>query len=191
MTFSRYYLIRSLDETSSETINESSEFDVRKFIHDNKKIATLKKHIAYFSKKHPHARNCDLEDSIIAAFSEILNKKPTNERTANRILQKKVKDSLSEILKKGRDSRKNLSCLKSLKSFSRKGVNLDEIIGKAKGILTGKEKKVLEMCTEGKSVRQIALDMKTSFPTVWRTLNKALDKVRVSNGMRGRYKDKR
>lgn len=191
MQFSRYYLIRSLEGSSSETINESSGFDVRKFVRDSRKGPSFKKHVDYFSKKHPHARNCDLEDSILTALSEISKKKPADERTAKRILQRKVKDSLSEILKKGKDSRKNLSCLKSIKSFSSKGMDLDDIIGRAKGILTGKEKKVLEMCAEGKSVRQIASDMKTSFPTVWRTLNRALDKLRVSSGMKGRYMDRR
>ncbi len=193
MKFSTYYLLKNLKLDENYTIFESVEtnFDVRKFIKNNKKNSVFQKHILNFSKKYPQVRNCDVEDAILEGLSDLIKLGPKNKSSANKMFRKNVEEKLNETIKKGKKTKKKLSCLNSVKSFSLKGINLDEIIGKAKSILTNKEKTVLELCASGHSVRQISKIMSVSFSTAWRILNKGLDKVRISHGMKSRYKDKR
>jgi predicted DNA-binding protein (UPF0251 family) len=194
MEFSMYYLKRSLDDLiNNEIISESVDidFDIKGFIRDCKKKAAMEKHVRDFSLKYPSARRCDVEDSISEALSKIAKDKPSNSKAATRALKKRVDAMLSEIQKKSKDAKRSISCLKSVKSFSLKGLDLNGIIGKAKGILTSSERTALELCSSGHSVREMGSITGVSFPTAWRTLNRALDKVRISHGMKSRHCDKR
>jgi len=194
MDFSMYYLKRSLEELlDAEILSESvgHDFDVREFVKNSKKNSVMEKYVLDFSLKHPSVRRCDVEDSIHEALSKLVRDKPAGSKEALRMLRTRVDELLSEVKKKGKDVKKKMSCLKSVKSFSSKGVDLGSIIGKARGILTSNEKTALELCSSGHSVREMGLIMKMSFPTAWRTLNKALDKVRISHGMKSRHRDKR
>lgn len=193
MKFSTYYLLKNFLNLEENTILESVEtkFDIRKFVIDNKKKHLFQKHVLNLSKKYPQVRNCDIEDSILESLSSLIKKKPKNKSSANKLFKKIVEENLNEIIKKGKKTKRKLSCLKSIKSFSLKGIDIDEIIGKAKGILTNKEKTTLQLCASGHSVRQISKIINVSFSTAWRILNKGLDKVRISHGMKSRYKDKR
>ena len=47
------------------------------------------------------------------------------------------------------------------------------------------------MCSQGKSVRSIGTELKMSSATAWRLLNSAIDKIRMSHGMRSRHMDRR
>lgn len=193
MEFSSYYLLRSLEDSLPELVSESagSDFDIKNFVRENRKSKTFKRHVLDFSGRHPQARNCDVEESVARALSDLAKKNPSGKSSAKRLFKKQVDDHLSQISKKSKDAKKKLSCLKSIKSFSSKGMDMEEIIGRAKSILTGKERMSLELCSSGHSVREMALIMKVSFPTAWRILNRAIDKVRVSHGMKSRHKDKR
>lgn len=199
MEFSAYYVYRNLedmlDEVGSEAglVSESASqtFEVKSFVADNRKGPAMEKHVKYFSLKYPTVRSCDVEDSLSEALAKLSKDNPRDAKSAIKTLRKYVDGILSEVKKKGKDVKKNVSCLKSIKSFSSKGVDLNSVIGKARGLLTSNEKIALELCSSGHSVREMGSIMKISFPTAWRTLNKALDKVRISHGMRSRHRDKR
>lgn len=197
MDFSTYYLQKSLaelfEDDDDDVLSESADqdFDVKKFVKKNKKKGAMEKHVLGFSLKYPSARRCDVEDSISEALSKLGKDKPTSESMAMKALRKRVDALLSEIQKKSRDAKKTISCLKSVKSLSLKGLDLGSVIGKAKGIMTSSERTALELCASGHSVRDMGSIMGISFPTAWRTLNRALDKVRISHGMKSRHCDKR
>ena len=194
MEFSKYYVLRSLEDALDGSLlseSVSDGFDVAKFVRDSRKKAAIKDHVLYFSRRHPHVRACDVEDAVLDAISSLSKEKPKDEAAARKKLRKRVDASLSETSKRVKDTRRKLSCLKSVKSFSSKGMDLEAVIGKAKGILSSNERMALDLCSSGHSVREMGSIMKISFPTAWRTLNRALDKVRISNGMKSRNRDRR
>ena len=98
---------------------------------------------------------------------------------------------LSEVNKKKKGIRKSLSCVQAVKRSLGSSQSVSEVIRRAEKSLTSQEKKVVTMCSEGKPVRKIAEEIGTSFPTAWRILNSALDKIRMSHGMRPRNLDLR
>lgn len=194
MEFSTYYLQRSLEDLlDEEVVLESAEadFDIKRFVKENRKKSAVEKHVQTFSLKYPTARRCDVEDSISEALGGLYKDKPASSKAAVKAFKKRVDALLSEIKKKGKETKRNISCLKSIKSFNSKGLDLNSVIGKAKGLLSSNERTALELCSSGHSVREMGSIMHVSFPTAWRILNRALDKVRISHGMKSRHRDKR
>lgn len=145
------------------------------------------KHLNHFIEEFPDAQHEDMEVAFRNAVKKVLKERPETEKSAEKIFKKAMKEGLSDLHRNKRRIKKNLSCVKLIKSTSNESVPL--MIKRAEKILTGKEKKVLGMCSQGKSVRSIAKDTDMSHPTVWRTLNSAIDKIRMSHGIRPRYKD--
>jgi DNA-binding CsgD family transcriptional regulator len=145
------------------------------------------RHLDHFIEKFPDAQHEDIEIAFRNALKKVLKKKPETKRHAEKIFKKAMEEGLSDLHKNKKQIKKNLSCVKLMKSAS--DDSIPSIIKRAEKILTGKERRVLGMCSQGKSVRSMAKDMNMSHPTVWRTLNSAIDKIRMSHGIRPRYKD--
>jgi predicted DNA-binding protein (UPF0251 family) len=193
MEFSTYYVLRNLEDSLPEDLlRESVDAGyAARFSKETRKKSSMLKLVNDYARKYPKVRRCDVEDAILDSLTQIIKRKPSDSSSAKRMLKKQINSFLSEISKKGKAAKRSLSCIRSIKSFSVKGMNIDEIIGKAKGILTANEKMALDLCSGGHSVRQMALIMKVSFATAWRILNRALDKVRISHGMKSRNRDRR
>lgn len=189
--FSRYYLRRILsDLPSPETISESvaQEFDYKDFVRKGRKKSAMAREVRRAADRHPSVQHCDIEDSVAEALREVSRRRPATEAAAKKIFKKHLDSLVSDAGKKKRAVRKNLSCIKSLKVS---GSEMEGLLRRAGGILTPNERKILGMCVEGKSVREIGTDMGVSFPTAWRMLNSAVDKIRISHGMKSRHKDRR
>jgi len=182
--FSVYYMRRMLEEDG--VLSESSDvFDAGSFVRKNRKKSSVEAHVRKFSEKYPSVQRCEVEDVVLKALKEVSKKKPGTEAAAKRLLKKQADSMLAKIKKA---SGKNLSCLKAIKSSSS---DLEGMIAKAGRILTANERKALDMCSKGSSVRKIGELMGLSFPTAWRILNLAIDKVRISHGMKSRHMDRR
>jgi DNA-directed RNA polymerase specialized sigma subunit len=184
--FSMYYIKRSLEDSVDSVLSESAEsFDFTSFVRKNRRKSELAKHVRRLSAKHPSVQNCDIEDAVLAALKEVSRKKPSSKSVATKIFNKSVSSTLSDLSKRSRKAKKGLSCLKSIKKSDSE---LSGLVAKAGKILTANERKVLDLCSEGRSVRKIGEEMGISFPTAWRILNSAIDKVRISHGMKSRKK---
>lgn len=185
-TFAQYFMENQLKE-SAELISESTLA-----AEDLSKRSALErhmrnKHLGHFIEMFPNVQYEDMDNAFRDAVRKVLKEKPDSQRSAEKKFAKAIKEGLSEIHKKKRHIKKSLSCVNFIKSPS--GESIPDIIKRAEKILTGKEKKVLGMCSQGKSVRSIAKETDMSHPTVWRTLNSGIDKIRMSHGIRPRYKD--
>lgn len=191
-SFARYFLEKELVvEESSLCESTQIQFVISKFIKNTAK--NLKdKYVSSFEQKYPNIQGKDIEEAFEEALGVIKKSKPKTESLAKKMLRKQMHQSLSDCRGK-KDVKKNLSCIGVIKSSFGSGVDdkrpVIELMKKANGTLTAKEKKVMELCTQGKSVRTIGLEMNMSFPTAWRVLNSAIDKVRIFHGMRSRHKD--
>ncbi|NBT57409.1 hypothetical protein EBT16_01355 [bacterium] len=187
-TFVQYFIenqLREADELISESTLASEDLSRKSSLERHMR----EKHLVRFIDKFPNVQHEDMENAFRDAVRKVLKEKPDSERSAEKIFAKSMEESLSEIPKRKRHIKKSLSCVKLIKSPS--GESIPDMIQRAEKILTGKEKKVLGMCSQGKSVRLIAKETGMSHPTVWRTLNSAIDKIRMSHGIRPRYKDVR
>ena len=125
---------------------------------------------------------------MVDALSDVRKAKPSDKESAERVFKKKLKSHLSKASGRKRGARKNLSCVKSIKVS---GEELKSLLRRADKILSSNERKVLELCSKGESVRSIGPNMGMSFATAWRTLNSAIDKIRISHGMKSRHMDRR
>jgi len=126
------------------------------------------KYIKKLYEKFPNVQYKDIEEAI--------------EGEDNR---KNIEKKLFKINKKKRNIKKTLNCPKAIRSCD----NQDELtilVKRAEKILTNQEVKILQLCAKGNSVRKIAQEINLSFSTTWRNLNSALDKIRVSNGIKAR-----
>jgi len=141
--------------------------------------------------RFPKIQYGDVEDAFDSAVAEVKKGSPKSESSTKRAIRKSMERHLSEVNKKKKGIRKSLSCVKAVKASLGSHDSVSEIIRRAEKTLTSQEKRVLTMCSEGKPVRKIAEQIGTSFPTAWRTLNSALDKIRISHGMRPRNMDVR
>lgn len=184
-SFLDYYVSRRLE--GDGVLSES--FDPVAFVRKSRRGKGFKSLVRKLSERKPSAQHCDVEEAVRKSLKGLSGS--SDERSAERKVLKKAESLLSEIMKGSKGSKKNLSCPKSVKGLSRTGGNLKDLLSRAGRILTGKEKRALELCSEGKSVREIGSLMKVSFATAWRVLNSALDKVRISHGMKSRNKDRR
>ena len=185
-TFALYFLERQL--STNEVISES----VSAGILDSKSLKKLMKKVikkskSQFDSKYPDLQKSDIEEAMGEAAKEVKKKKPKSEAVAKKMFKKNVNEILSGLKIRKKEMKKNLSCVKALKMSSDKPIS--HIAKKADGMLTAQERRILELCSQGKSVRNIGEEIGKSFPTAWRILNSAIDKIRMSHGMRSRNKD--
>jgi DNA-binding CsgD family transcriptional regulator len=187
-TFAQYFIENQLKEPSgliSESVLEAEELTRKSTLERHMR----QKHLENFIERFPDIQHEDMENAFRDAVKKVLREKPDSQKSAEKIFKKTMEESLSDAQKNKRNIKKNLSCLKLIKS-SAEG-SIASIMKRAERILTGKERKILDMCSKGKSVRAIAHETGMSHPTAWRTLNSAIDKMRMSHGMRPRHKDVR
>lgn len=186
--FLLYFLERALSESEASFISES--FVSPASVADKEKNKLLSR----YYEKYANVQYEDVEDAFGDAVKEMLEKKPKTEPAVKKTLARSMERILSGINKKKRGVGKNLSCVKAIKSSlpDKEGKKpISELMKRAEKILTNKEMKILRMCSEGKSVRVIGSEMEISYPTAWRLLNSAIDKIRMSHGMRPRHMDRR
>lgn len=185
-SFALYFLERQL--ATDEVISESASAEVL----DSKSLRKLMKKVvdnskSHFDSKYPDIQRSEIEEAMEEAAKEVRKKKPQSDKAAKTMFKKNVDKILSGSKIRKKEIKKNLSCIKALKMPSDKPIS--HITKKAEGMLTAQERRVLELCSQGKSVRSIGEDIGKSFPTAWRILNSAIDKIRMSYGMRSRNKD--
>jgi len=173
MSFAKYFISRELMEDPGVL------FESAKSLH----IGHLKeKYAAHFYDKFPKAQYEDIEEALNDSFEKVSVGKH-DAKTAENLFKKMVDESLSSVNRKKRTAKKSLSCVKVLKSL---GSDMPSLIKRAERILTSQEKKVIEMCSQGRSVRFIGSELGISAATAWRALNHGLDKIRLSHGIKSR-----
>ena len=190
MTFGLYFIARQISEAPlnlSESVEPGEMVRITKRMEKELKGSYLKK----LYDRFPRIQHGDVEDAFDEAVKENKKKKYASSSSARKAIRKAMEGKLSEINKRNRARSKSLSCIKAVKSSLDSGQSISEITKRAEKILTSQEMKVVKMCSEGSSVRRIAEEIGTSFPTAWRILNSALDKIRVSYGMKPRHMDRR
>jgi DNA-binding NarL/FixJ family response regulator len=184
--FALYFLERQL--AAEEVISESASNEAI----DAKGIKRLlnkisKSQRSHFDSKYPNLQKSDIEDAISEAKKEVKKQKPESEKSAKIMFKKTVDQILSGLKSRKKEIKRSLSCVKALKIPSDKPIS--HLVKKADNMLTAQERRVLELCSQGKSVRAIGHEIDKSFPTAWRILNSAIDKIRMSHGMGSRHKD--
>jgi DNA-binding CsgD family transcriptional regulator len=190
MTFGLYFILRQTGEepsTLSESVEKAELVKITKRVEKEIKGSYLKR----LYDRFPRVQHGDVEDAFDDAVRKTRKKEYASASSAKKAIRKEMEKSLSEINKRKRATGKSLSCVKSVKAALGDGQSMAELIRRADKILTAQEMKVVRMCSEGKPVRKIAEEIGTSFPTAWRILNSALDKIRVSYGMKPRHLDRR
>ncbi len=190
MTFSRYFISRRLEDLGG-LLSEAA--DPKEFRGAVRKVERELKgsYINRLYDKFPKIQYGDVEDAFEDAVKEVKKGPPRSESATKRAIRKSMEKSLASVNRKKKDVRKSLSCVQAVKASLGSNQSVSEIIRRAEKTLTSQEKKVVIMCSEGKPVRKIAEEIGTSFPTAWRVLNSALDKIRMSHGMRPRNLDLR
>lgn len=189
MTFGEYLILKALSG-QTHTISEGSEpAEIRSAVRRIEK--ELKgPYIERLYKKFPKIQYGDVEEAFDEAMKEVKKSRPSSEASVKRAIRRKMEKILSQTNARKKGARKSLSCVGAVKSAAA-GDTVADLIKRAARILTSQELKVISLCSEGKPVRKIADEIGTSFPTAWRVLNSALDKMRVSHGMRPRHLDRR
>lgn len=194
-SFALYYLEKQLSEISeSSVIIESSDLNLddlyQKGVLGKRKKALnsllnhlKEKYVKFFYNKFPKIQYEDIQEAFEDTTKKIIEEKPKSKSKIENLFKKTMLQFLSNLSKKKNKIRKNLSCVKVVKSS---GKSIGELMRRAEKILTHREKEIIEMCSNGKSVREISKQLNISHPTVWRSLNSGLDKLRVSYGMKSR-----
>jgi DNA-binding CsgD family transcriptional regulator len=142
---------------------------------------------SYFYDKYNNLQYKDIEETI----EDIQGKE---KGISDRSLMKKAEDTLSSMNKKKKQTKKELSCVQAIKKSmpsDQEEKSIYRLMKRAEKFLTNQEKKILDMCSKGKSVRTIGSELGISYPTAWRHLNSAIDKIRMSHGIRSRNRDLR
>ena len=143
------------------------------------------KYTKHFYEKFPKAQYDDVEEAIRSSIEKTLDGDHVSSYSAGKFFKRSVHDSLSGLHAKKRKAKKNLSCVKVLKSLGSES-SLSSLMKRAEKILTSQERKIIGMCSQGKSVRAIGYELGISSATAWRSLNDGLDKIRLSHGIRPR-----
>jgi DNA-binding CsgD family transcriptional regulator len=147
-----------------------------------------------YYEKYTNVQYEDVEEAFKDAVKAAIKKKPASEGSVKKAIAKEMEKTLSAVNRKKKGIGRSLSCVKAIKAaVSDKDGNkpISDLMKRASRILTNQEIKVLRMCSDGKSVRSIGSELGISYPTAWRTLNSAIDKIRMSHGMRSRHLDRR
>lgn len=190
MTFGLYFMARSLADEAvniSESVAPGEMLKITRRVEKELKGTYLKR----LYDRFPRIQHGDVEDAFDEAVKKTKKKEYGSASAAKKAIRKEMEKALSDINKRKRQAGKSLSCVQSVKASLGDGQNMADLMKRADKILTAQEMKVVRMCAEGKPVRKIAEEIGTSFPTAWRVLNAALDKIRVSHGMRPRHLDRR
>jgi len=187
MTFGLYFILRQLEEEPALTISESASTEEAK-----RAVRRVEKDLrgSYLKKlynRFPNVQKVDIDDAFRQAKRKFVKSDSDSDSSIKRKIVREMEKRLSKVNKSKRDASKNLSCVKAIKSSLGKGTS--EVTKRAERILTGREMKAFQMCSEGKPVRKMASDLNVSFPTAWRMLNSAIDKIRISYGMKPRHLD--
>jgi len=190
MTFGLYFLKRQMQGQPPEILSESA--DPKEFRKAVRKIEKELKgsYIKRLYDRFPKIQYGDVEAAFETAVKETKKGPPRSEQAAKKAIRRSMEKTLGATNNRKRAAGKSLSCVKAVKS-SMGDQPFQELMRKAEKILTSQELKAVRLCSEGKPVRKMAEEMGTSFPTAWRVLNMALDKIRISNGMRSRNLDRR
>lgn len=190
MTFGLYFMARRLSDEAvnlSESVAPGEMVKITRRVEKELKGTYLKK----LYDRFPRIQHGDVEDAFDEAVRKTKKKEYASASSAKKAIRKEMEKSLAEINRRKRAAGKSLSCVKSVKASLGDGQSMADLMRRAEKMLTAQEMKVVKMCSEGKPVRKIAEEIGTSFPTAWRVLNSALDKIRVSHGMRPRHLDRR
>lgn len=190
MTFALYLMKRLLQE-QAEVLSESASPDVLRRGARRAEKELKGAYVRRLYDRFPKIQHEDVEEAFDMAVAEVKKGKERSEPATKRAILKSMERHLSSINKKKKQVGKSLSCVRAIKSSLSNGQSIADLMKRAEKILTSQEMKVVHMCADGKPVRKIADELGTSFPTAWRTLNSALDKIRVSHGMRPRHLDRR
>lgn len=195
--FILYFLEKQLEDLAEKTIlSESKTADledlyVKGVLKGRKKALNLlleelkKKYLKMFYRKFPKIQYEDIEEAFHETTSKIINEKPKSEKKIETLFKKLMIQNLSEFSNKKRKVRKNLSCVKVIKS-SLGYDQMSSLMRRVEKLLTPQEKSVIELCVQGKPVRTIGKELNISAATAWRSLNSAIDKIRLSHGMKSR-----
>lgn len=190
MTFGMYFMARRL---SDEAFNISESVEPGEMLRITKRVEKELKgtYLRRLYDRFPRIQHGDVEDAFDEAVKKTKKKEYGSASAAKKAIRKEMEKTLSDINKRKRQAGRSLSCVQSVKASLSSGQSVAELMRKAEKILTAQEMKVVKMCSKGQPVRKIAEEIGTSFPTAWRILNAALDKIRVSHGMRPRHLDRR
>ena len=188
MTFGRYFMSRQLEELDGPLLESADPRDFKVAV---KKVEKELRgsYIDRLYEKFTKIQYGDVEEAFDDAVAEVKKGRPRSEIATKKAIRKSMEKHLSDVNRKKKGVRKSLSCVQAVKASLGAGQSVSDIIRKAEKALTNQEKRVVTMCSEGKPVRKIAEEIGTSFPTAWRILNSALDKIRMSHGMRPRNLD--
>jgi hypothetical protein len=137
--------------------------------------------------RFPNVQKVDVDEAFRKAKKKFKKSDSSSESSLKNRMIKEMEKTLSHVNQSRRGTSRNLSCVGSIKHSL--GKNMGEVIKRAEKILTGRERKAIQMCSEGKPVRKMAGELGVSFPTAWRMLNSAIDKIRISYGMKPRNLD--
>lgn len=190
MTFGSYFIKRET-EGAPPVLSESA--DPKEFRRAVRRAEKELKggYLKRLYEKFPKIQYGDVEEAFDEAMGEVKKGPAKSEAALRRSLRSKMEKILSETNRRKKGAKKSLSCVQAVKASLKTGQSVHDLMRKAERLLTNQESKVLRMCSEGKPVRKIAEEIGTSFPTAWRILNSALDKIRVSHGMKPRHLDVR
>jgi DNA-binding CsgD family transcriptional regulator len=193
-SFALYFIEKQLESVPSNAIlSESTDLDelyTKGVLKGGKKALKelleklKKKYIKSFYEKFPKTQYEDIEEAFHDATQKIIKEKSKSNKAIEKIFKKTMTQSLAEISKNKKCIKKNLSCIKVVKSTTNQPISV--LMRRAEKFLTAQEKKVIEMCAEGNTVRNIGEKLGISAATAWRSLNSGLDKIRLSHGMKSR-----
>lgn len=195
--FILYFLEKQLEDLAGKTIlSESKTADlddlyVKGVLKGRKKALNSlldelkKKYLKMFYRKFPKVQYEDIEEAFHETANKIINEKPKSEKKIENIFKKLMIQNLSDLSCRKRKVRKNLSCMKAIKS-SLGSDQLGVLMRRVEKLLTSQEKSILNLCVQGKPVRTIGKELNISGATAWRSLNSAIDKIRLSHGIKSR-----
>jgi DNA-binding CsgD family transcriptional regulator len=183
MSFVKYFIERELsgiEELISESVDNAPK--LRKKDLESLVSRLKEKYTNHFRDKFPKAQHEDIEEALDDSSKKVYESNPGSESSAENIFKREAKDILSGLAKKKRKTNKNLSCVKAVKIPG----SISSLMKRAERMLTSQERKIIEMCSQGRSVRFIGSELGISAATAWRALNHGLDKIRLSHGIKSR-----
>lgn len=183
MSFVKYFIEKELsgmEELIFESVDNTPK--VRKKYLEKIVLRLKEKYTNYFRNKFPKAQHEDIEEALEDSSKKVHESRPDSESSVEKLFKKEAKNILSDLAKKKRKANKNLSCVKALKIPG----SISSLMKRAERMLTSQERKIIEMCSQGRSVRSIGSELGISAATAWRALNHGLDKIRLSHGIKSR-----
>lgn len=187
MTFGLYFILRQIESEPAITISESASTDEAKNAVRRVERDLKGPYLKRLYERFPNVQKVDIDEAFRQAKRKFGKSESASDSSIKRKIVRDMEKRLAKANRAKRDASKNLSCVKNIKSSLGKGTA--EVMKRAEKILTGREMKAFQMCSEGRPVRKMAGDLGVSFPTAWRMLNSAIDKIRVSYGMKPRHLD--